>query len=77
MVAGPEGRRLSECSSTSEGYVIVAFCLATFGQLLLSTGLLLLKRAAIAEADKPFYRRGLFWGGILLLGTNSIVIDAL
>ena len=57
--------------------VWVGFVVAIFGQLVLCTGLVLLKRAAVVEAELPFYRRGLFWTGVGLQLANSIPIDAI
>ena len=41
----------------SEYLVYVGLFMAFFGQLLATTGLLLLKRASIVEAELPFFRR--------------------
>ena len=55
--------------------VLVGVPLCVLGTLVYTCGLLLLKRAAVVEVDLPFFRRRLFWAGVLCTLFNTFVID--
>ena len=50
--------------------------LAVFGQFIGATSMLLMKRAAVLEADLPFFRRRTFQFAFALFFFNTVILDA-
>ena len=60
----------------SSGGIYIGIALVVLGQFIGSSSMLLMKRASVDEADRPFYRRPTFQFAFALFLFNTIVLDA-
>ena len=61
---------------TEQRLVWVGVSLAVFGQFLGASSMLLMKRAAILESDRPFALRPTFQCGFAIFFFNTVILDA-
>lgn len=75
-LVGAMSRNDPQCNDPHKTTLVyIGLAAAVIGQLIMSSGMILLRSAALMEADTVFWKRRLFWAGFALLLVNAIGVD--